>query len=267
MDASLITNIWLHLQTMVISAQGFLLAGLIVLVAGYALTLVKRTTSSSIGTISYTISSASDKQSYGWGLAKYDTIISSNSNTYISSKGLNVSDVSSIPGLRFSQDSLAFPLLSAQQNGSYQSVGFQVIDASGKKTYGNKGFSMIGDFSGSPSKIYIAEGMATAGSVHRSTGSPTVIALDANGLASAHAHFSTAYPNAQVIIAADNDHFKARVKGIQNTGISKASVVGAYTYPVFSKNDKGTDWNDFEQRWGTFATSSLIRVNEHKGKS
>ena len=95
-------------------------------------------------------------------------------------------------------------------------------------------------------KLVIAEGYATAATIHEATGWPLAVAFDAGNLEPVARAWRAARPDLHIIIAADDDH---RTEG--NPGLTKArkaadSVGGAVLVPDFGPNrpEKATDWND-----------------------
>lgn len=107
------------------------------------------------------------------------------------------------------------------------------------------------------SVIYIAEGYATAHSVWDATEQPCIYAWNAGNLKAVAAVIRKKYPDAKIIIAADNDQW-TEVRGKPfNVGVEKAkqaavSVGGFVIAPDFPADDeqRGTDWNDFLLRYG-----------------
>lgn len=97
--------------------------------------------------------------------------------------------------------------------------------------------------------IYFGEGLSTAASVFEATGCATVVALNANNLPEVVAAYRRAYPEAHLVIVADNDKWKP-LKG--NTGVLAAARAsfecGAhYVIPEFSNSHSDrepTDAND-----------------------
>ncbi|MEN6842976.1 DUF927 domain-containing protein [Klebsiella pneumoniae] len=102
----------------------------------------------------------------------------------------------------------------------------------------------------SPQSVLIAEGLATALSVHlMRPDALTVAAIDAGNLLPVAEVMRRKYPQAQIIIAADNDHHQ---NGEANTGREAAekaalSVAGWVSMPP---TDYKADWNDHHQQNG-----------------
>lgn len=102
----------------------------------------------------------------------------------------------------------------------------------------------------SPQSVLIAEGLATALSVHlMRPDALAVAAIDAGNLLPVAEVMRRKYPDARIIIAADNDHHQ---NGEANTGREAAekaalSVAGWVSMPP---TDYKADWNDHHQQNG-----------------
>jgi antirestriction protein ArdC/phage/plasmid primase-like uncharacterized protein len=111
--------------------------------------------------------------------------------------------------------------------------------------------------------LYIAEGYATAATVHKLTGSPVFVAFDAGNLAPVAQTVRALYPQANLVIAADNDWQMQAMTG-RNPGLEKAAkaaeLVGARViYPAQSDFDQvGSDFNDLALQKGFNAASVAI---------
>lgn len=112
----------------------------------------------------------------------------------------------------------------------------------------------------SPQSVLIAEGLATALSVHLMRHDAlTVAAIDAGNLLPVAEVMRRKLPDAEIIIAADNDHHE---DGQPNTGREAAekaalSVAGSVSLPPTSNK---ADWNDYHQQNGLEA--SVLAFNE-----
>ncbi|EOT7491627.1 TPA: DUF927 domain-containing protein [Klebsiella variicola subsp. variicola] len=109
-----------------------------------------------------------------------------------------------------------------------------------------------------PQSVLIAEGLATALSVHLIRPEAlTVCAIDAGNLQPVAQAMHQRYPNAQIIIAADND-----IKpGEPNTGKDAAekaakAVCGWVALPPTVKK---ADWNDYHQQYGLEAATTAFK--------
>ena len=101
--------------------------------------------------------------------------------------------------------------------------------------------------------ICICEGYATGASIHQATSWPVIIALDCNNLESVTAAMRAKYPDARLMICADDD-YKQKLK---NPGRLKGeAAAGAYNgicvFPVWPANDerRGSDFNDLAATLG-----------------
>ncbi|HFN3631175.1 TPA: DUF927 domain-containing protein [Enterobacter hormaechei] len=110
----------------------------------------------------------------------------------------------------------------------------------------------------SPQSVLIAEGLATALSVHlMRPDALTVAAIDAGNLLPVAEVMRRKHPKAQIIIAADNDHHQ---NGEANTGREAAekaalSVAGWVSMPP---TDYKADWNDHHQQNGLEAATAAF---------
>ncbi|WP_434776851.1 LPD7 domain-containing protein [Neisseria sp. Ec49-e6-T10] len=99
-------------------------------------------------------------------------------------------------------------------------VSLQFINQDGSKRYMGDGqkegsYSLIGDAKKMAAGFYMAEGFATAASIHEATGQPVLVAFDAGNLVRVAENLKPHYPNTEIILAADNDP--------DNKGLAKAT--------------------------------------------
>jgi len=150
--------------------------------------------------------------------------------------------------------SLLLPVLSV--DGALH--GLQVIPGSGKNKVFVAGSLKKGHFYPIGFKldqvlqgtIYIAEGYATAASIHEATGCPVAVSFDAANLHPVLSALRQKMPKTQMVICADNDR-----DGDTNTGVIKATKAaqaeGALlAIPQFPEGVQGTDFNDLAQAYG-----------------
>jgi hypothetical protein len=167
-------------------------------------------------------------------------------------------------GLKLSRGKLIVPLY--DQNQILQSLQF--IDSDGEKKFlvGGRTKSCYYQIGGAPDKIlYVAEGFATAATVHEATGSAVVVAFNANNLKPIAEALREKFPNLEMVICADDDH---QTKG--NPGISKAieaatATLSKVVIPEFNGNrsDSDTDFNDlFVLDGAKSVTCSLDKIYE-----
>jgi putative DNA primase/helicase len=145
---------------------------------------------------------------------------------YLASKGI------AAHGVRLYKGCLVIPARDA--NGILHTLQF--IDADGNKRFLSGGkkhgcYFAIGKPNG---VLYLAEGYATAATIHEATGDAVAVAFDADNMEPVARGLRGKFPNAQIIVCADNDQF---TKG--NPGLSKASraaqaVDALLAYPEFA---------------------------------
>lgn len=158
----------------------------------------------------------------------------------------------------------------------------QMMDADGSKRFypgsQHKGNShQIGERKlGEP--ILIAEGYATAASIHEATGRPVIVAFDAGNLKPVAQALHAKDPDAPILICADNDQ---RLGGSdKNAGVHQAkeaaeAVEGRAVAPSFTTEEKrlgDSDWNDMSQRRGLrivgrYIDSSILALKAEKDKA
>ncbi|WP_416058349.1 VapE domain-containing protein [Stenotrophomonas maltophilia] len=125
-------------------------------------------------------------------------------------------------------------------------------------------FHVIGKPSaGTP--IAIAEGYATADSIHQATGWCVVVAWDAGNLAAVGKAWRTAMPDAQIVFCADNDQWTRQP--LDNPGVTLATRAAAeiearVVWPEFAElhgsSDRPTDFNDLHLREGLAAVRAQV---------
>jgi len=142
--------------------------------------------------------------------------------------------------------------------------------------------------------VLVAEGFATAASLHAATSLPVIVAFDANNILPVCEEIKSRYKKAKFIICADDDsltecpHCKTRISieesancsscgephGKKNTGIESASLAalqinGHWIKPIFSdpderlssyrkNNGKLTDFNDLHKTDGLHTVTTQI---------
>ena len=167
-------------------------------------------------------------------------------------------------GLKTSRGKLVVPLF--DQNQVLQSLQF--IGCDGYKRFLSGGLTKgcYYPIGGTPDKIlYVAEGFATAATVHEATGSAVAVAFNANNLKPVAIALRAKFPNLEMVICADDDH---QTKG--NPGIRKAIEAATASrskvvIPEFNgnRNDSDTDFNDlFVLDGAKSVTCSLDKIYE-----
>jgi putative DNA primase/helicase len=159
----------------------------------------------------------------------------------------------SINGVRI-DSALVIPLLDSAR----QLHGLQFITPEGEKRY-LPGGRISGCYFRLVSKkdiIVIAEGFATAASIHEATGLTTAVAFDAGNLAKVALVLRKKYPTAKIIIAADNDVGTDRNTGVEAARAAAISVHGLVAVPEL--DGRKADFNDLRSARGDSAVQSAI---------
>ncbi|WP_199557859.1 toprim domain-containing protein [Enterobacter roggenkampii] len=172
-------------------------------------------------------------------------------SVYLASKGLQC------PFPMLSDGSLLLVL----KNGAGATTGAQVIKPDGSKrlvagTVKKGSFCVVNSVELTETVI-IAEGLATALSVQQFRPDATIIAaIDAGNLLPVAQVMRQRYPDAQIIIAADND-----IKpGEPNTGKSAAenAAKAVSGWVALPQTEGKADWNDFHQQHGSEAAAAAF---------
>lgn len=124
-------------------------------------------------------------------------------------------------------------------NESFNMINLQFIDTDGNKRFlsgGKKksGFCWIGKKTGT---VLIAEGFATAASLHEDSGYLTIVAFDAGNLVNVATVIKSLFQNADIIICGDNDESGTGQKAAQAAALACG---GKYLLP----DQVGMDFND-----------------------
>lgn len=172
-------------------------------------------------------------------------------SAYLASKGLQC------PFPMLSDGSLLLVL----KNGTGATTGAQVIKPDGNKRLVagtvKKGSFCVVNSGETLETVIIAEGLATALSVQQFRPDATIIAaIDAGNLLPVAQVIRQRYPDAQIIISADND-----IKpGEPNTGKSAAEKAAKAVsgWVALPQSEEKADWNDFHQQHGLEAAAAAF---------
>lgn len=110
--------------------------------------------------------------------------------------------------------------------------------------------------------VIVTEGVATAATIHKLTGTTVFAAMNANNLETITKWLRKRWPFARLIIAGDDDRFERDGSPrplAKNVGRTKAAAACAETrglavFPSFQTESRGTDWNDLMTEEGADAT-------------
>lgn len=148
--------------------------------------------------------------------------------------------------------------------------GIQTINPGGQKYFSLGGrikgcFHIIGsDLNSLTDTIYIAEGFATAVSIHEAIEKPIVMAFNANNIPNVAEALKEKFPTAKFIICADNDIFTERGGIAYNPGkdfAERAAKIcgGSVVLPQFlDLSEKPTDFDDLKRLEGLVAVREQI---------
>ncbi len=95
--------------------------------------------------------------------------------------------------------------------------------------------------------VLIAEGYATAATLHEVTGHMTVVAFDCGNLLDVARSVRQAMPNAKLIVCGDNDRHTDGNPGLTKARAAAVAVGGKLSVPAFPPGCPCTDWNDWYQ--------------------
>ena len=129
-------------------------------------------------------------------------------------------------------------------------VSLQAIYPEGGKRFLQGGrvtgcYFLIGEVT---DRLLIAEGFATAATLHEKYNTPVAVAFNAGNLSAVAQTMHKQYPDADIKVAADNDQWTADNPGMRNARIAAALIKAPLIYPVFDDLDvssKPTDFNDY----------------------
>ncbi|MFA9394738.1 MAG: zincin-like metallopeptidase domain-containing protein [Halodesulfovibrio sp.] len=141
---------------------------------------------------------------------------------------------------------------------------------SGAKKQG--AFHLISHYSSTNLKqpILIAEGYATAASIHEATHKPVAVAFDAGNLEPVAKELKKAFPDAPFVFVADDDHTQKNNPGIKKAHAAARTVDGAVLEPKLTEAEKAkglTDYNDIHQERGLDALKVELNVGLRKALS
>lgn len=110
--------------------------------------------------------------------------------------------------------------------------------------------------------IVVCEGYSTGASIHAATGYPVLVAFDRGNLQPVAEKMRGLYPDAEIIIAADNDRWTTKPypnPGVRNATEAAEAVKGRLVIPDFVDLDGDpTDFNDLHQREGLERVAAFI---------
>lgn len=108
-------------------------------------------------------------------------------------------------------------------------------------------FHLIGVINRSTKVVLIAEGYATAATLHEASGLPVLVAFDAYNIGPVAEAVQKRYPKIRFLICADDDYLTEGNPGVKSAQTAALAVNGAFIKPLFPTDRAGkklTDFND-----------------------
>ena len=138
-------------------------------------------------------------------------------------------------------------------------TSLQFIDGAGNKKFltGGKVSGAYHSIGKPDGVLCIAEGYATAASIHEATGHAVAVAFNAGNLKPVAMTLRRKYPDIRLVICADDDTSTEGNPGMTKANAAAETVNAAVAVPVFGGSD-GTDFNDLHQQQGTDAVRTAI---------
>jgi putative DNA primase/helicase len=140
----------------------------------------------------------------------------------------------------------------------------QFIDADGSKQFlpGGKKKGCYFPMGKPTDVLYIAEGLATASSIHEATGKAVAVAFDAGNLQPVAESLRAKFPTLPLVICADDDYRTDGNPGVTRATEAARAVNGRVVLPVFGDNrpEQATDFNDLHQTQGLEAVRRCIEA-------
>lgn len=184
---------------------------------------------------------------FRWCLADLEVYqrdsVSADGHGYLTRKGVHAGS------LRQHEGKLLVPITSGDG-----STGCQLITADGMRWFitGSKksgSWHLIAGETECYDRVFIVEGLSTGLTVRDVSGCPVYVAIDAGNLKAVAVRVREMHPDAQIIIAGDNDIWKRDDKGQPlNTGRKAAEQAAVSSNAVMwlpeGLEHPGTDWND-----------------------
>ena len=106
--------------------------------------------------------------------------------------------------------------------------------------------------------IYIAEGLATAATLHEVTGHAAIMACDAGNLRPVAEAVHALYPGKRIVIAADNDRATQGNPGLTKATAAAKAIKADLAVPEFAEGEAGSDFNDLAALRGIEAVREAL---------
>jgi phage/plasmid primase-like uncharacterized protein len=107
--------------------------------------------------------------------------------------------------------------------------------------------------------IYLCEGLATGASIHLATGAPVACAMSAGNLPIVAKSLRAKFPDARIVVAADNDHATAGNPGLAKGKEAAEAIRAELRFPqIPGAGPKETDFNDLHRKAGLEAVKGQL---------
>lgn len=112
------------------------------------------------------------------------------------------------------------------------------------------------------STLLIGEGYATCATLAAATGHPAAVAFDAGNLMAVATALRGRFPDARIIVCADDDHTTKGNPGVTKARAAADAVAGMVAVPEFGADRpaSGTDFNDMAAHRGADAVVAAVRA-------
>ena len=113
------------------------------------------------------------------------------------------------------------------------------------------------------SEILLAEGYATAATLHMASGKQVAVAFDAENLVAVASVLREKYPELRITVCADNDKPNQHSEniGVEKANAAAAAIGGKVVVPLLSDEEKEaglTDFNDLHRTRGLQAVAAQL---------
>ncbi len=106
--------------------------------------------------------------------------------------------------------------------------------------------------------LLLAEGFATAATLHEATGYPAVMAVDAGNLQPVAEALRAIYPDLHIILCGDNDRHTDGNPGLTKARQAAKAIRADLVVPEFAESEAGTDFNDLAALQGLAAVQAAV---------
>ena len=167
----------------------------------------------------------------------WSTAGSANGHPYLKKKGVGAH------GIRAVGEALVVPFFDIFDD--LQSLQWIGPDGAKKFEYGG---AIAGNFfiiPRKPSEVFIAEGYATAATIHETTGATVVVGFNAGNMLPVAKNIRSKFDRSAITIAADNDQFTKGNPGVTKARAAAKEIGARVVIPQFKTlSTKPTDFND-----------------------